>query len=647
MRKKCEDPMLVWLLPRIILVLCIGFAWQNADADSTWVYAVQISAVAQVAPPQITLNWEPDMYGAISYTIYRKAKQDTSWGSPIATLDGSLSQFTDYNVAVANTYEYAIVKAATLGYTGYGYIFTGINAPLVENRGKLILLVETNATANLSSELARLQTDLIGDGWQVIYHGLSSNDTPDSAKSLIVNDYNSDPANVKTVFLFGHVPVLHSGNLNYDGHLARPMPADAYYGDIDGDWTTSPDFLPSDVELMVGRVDLWNMPGASAPIPWPSEQELLRNYLNKDHNWRHKLINVQRLALMGNRRGDENGEATAASGYRNFEPLVGPGNTMEANTADNALPDQRWIADLAVGNYLWAYGCGGGQPAAISALGTNGQYFDVWSEDVVGQDAHAVFVMLFGSWFGNWDDQDDIMRSVLVTPSFGLASCMAGRPHWFLHHMGLGETIGYGTRLSMNNSTLYQNQSNGLPRAVYIALMGDPTLRMDPVAPPSALTSTRASSSVALAWSASPDSVLGYYIYRSATPDGPFSRITSGLVTGTTFTDSTASSTAYTYMVRSIKLQTTPSGTYSNASQGIFISSPAPLILQTTQTGHSLTLSWNSQSGTIYRVLFKTNLNQTSWTDSGARINASGTSASWTDPNTLSSLQRFYRVTSP
>jgi len=429
--------------------------------------------------------------------------------------------------------------------------------------------------------------------------------------------------------------------------MARPMPADAYYGDMDGDWNSSPDFLPSDVELMVGRVDLWDMPGVGAAVPWPSEQELLRNYLNKDHNWRHKLTNVQHLALMGNRRGDQNGEAPAASGYRNFEPLVGPGNTIEANTADNALPNERWVAELAVGNYLWAYGCGGGQRAAISALGTNGQYFDVWSTDVVGEDAHAVFVMLFGSWFGNWDDEDDIMRSVLVTPSLGLACCMAGRPHWFFHHMGLGETIGYGTRLTMNNSTLYQNQTNGFPRAVYIALMGDPTLRMDPVAPPAALSANRGTSSVMLRWSASPDAVLGYHIYRASVPAGPFSRLTSSLVTGTTFTDAASSSNAFTYMVRAVKLQTTPSGTYSNASQGIFVSAPASFALRAAESSHSLVLTWNSQSGTVYRVLTKTNLNQAAWTDSGYRVTATGTSASWRDTSLTSNPQRFYRVITP
>ena len=99
----------------------------------------------------------------------------------------------------------------------------------------------------------------------------------------------------------------------------------------------------------------------------------------------------------------------------------------------------------------------------------------------------AVFVMLFGSYMGNWDGTDDLLRSVLATPTMGLACMMVGEPHWFVHHMGLGETIGYGTRLTMNNNTLYQSASNAFMRAVYINLMGDPTLRQDPICPPSGL----------------------------------------------------------------------------------------------------------------------------------------------------------------
>jgi hypothetical protein len=638
-----------------LLVLLFSMPHATAE-DATWIYTVQISAIVQTSPPQITLQWEAnDPYGVRSWSVYRKAKDATSWNF-LASFGASISNWTDSSVSVGSTYEYQMVKIAT-SHAGYGYIYSGINAPLIENRGTCLLIVATNSTIGLSDELARLQSDLTGDGWFVIRHDVSSDQTPLSVRSIITNDYYADPANVNTVFLFGPVPVLQSGpNLNYDGHLARAMPADAFYGEMNNDWpinlASSPGFLPSDVKLMVGRVDLANMPGNNAPVLWPSETELLRNYLNKDHSWRHKLFTVTRQALMGNLRGDENGEATAASGYRNFEPLVGPGNTIRANVEYVAPPYSRWVNMLGASSYLMAYGCGAGQPTACSGLGTNdGTFSDCWSTDIVGVDAQAVFVMLFGSWFGQWDYADDLMRSVLATSSVGLTCCMAGRPHWFLHHMGLGETIGYSTRLSMNNSTLYQNQSNGFTRAVYVALMGDPTLRLDQLAPPSNLTATSLGGAVSLNWGASPDPVVGYHVYRAPNATGPFSRLTSSLVSQTAFSDLNVSPGTYTYLVRAVTLQTTPSGTYFNSSQGIFadatvLPSPPPMTLLANCAANRMQLTWNSQPGSSYHVQFKSSLTQENWTDLSGSIIAAGSITSWSDPSPATNAQKYYRVVS-
>ncbi len=626
----------------------------RSRADSTWVYTVQISAVVQASPPKITLNWEPDEYGVNSYLLYRKSKASTSWGTG-TPLPGSALSYTDTNVVIGTSYEYQIVKFATLGYTSFGYIFTGIAVPMTESRGTAILVVATESTAALSTEVARLESDLAGDGWKVIRHDVSTSDTPAAVRTLITNDYYADPQNVNTVFLLGHVPILQSGNENYDGHLARPMPADAFYADVDGNWPTntalSPGFLPSDAELMVGRVDLANMPGAGALVPWPNETELLRNYLNKDHKWRHHQIPVPRLALMGNRRGDENGEATAASGYRNFEPCVGPGNTIEADTADVAFATNRWIAMLSSNKYLWAYGCGAGQATACSGLGFgDGSFNDVRSIDIVGQDAHAPFVMLFGSWFGNWDDTDDLLRSVLATRTMGLASCMAGRPHWFFHHVGLGETLGYSTRLTLNNSTLYQHGTNAMTRAVYIALMGDPTLRMEPISPSTNLTGFQTNSMVILNWSASPDSVEGYYVYRAPSPKGPFARISPSLITGTQFSDSSPAASVNTYMVRAVKLQVNPSGSYYNPSQGVFtdidVVPPNPRLM-VNWAGRNLKLSWNSITGAVYRVQGRSESFTGAWSDIGTPIIATNNMTSWTDNGPLTTGRNFFRVVSP
>jgi hypothetical protein len=619
--------------------------------DQTYTYTVQISAVVQTNPPRITLSWPADFYGANSYTVYRKTKSATSWGSG-TLLSNTATSYVDTNVSVGSAYEYQIYEPSAVGHRSYGYIYAGINAPLTESRGKMILVVATNSALGLDSELQRLQTDLLGDGWSVLRHDVSSNDTPASVKSLIVPDYNADPSNVSALFLFGHVPILHSGNLNYDGHEARPMPTDSYYGDINGNWSTNPDYLPSDVELMVGRVDFFDMPGNGAVVPFPNETGLLRNYLNKDHKWRHKLITAPRRALMGNNRGDEGGEATAATGYRNFAPLCGTPNLTEANVDGFNGGTNRWISFLSTNVYLWAYGNGGGLADALGGLGTNfygdGSYW-LFSREVVGVDAKAVFAMVFGSWMGNFDDEDDFIRSFIAVPTYGLGSCMAGRPHWFLHHMGLGEPIGYSTRLSMNNSTLYQSHSNYMMRAIYVALMGDPSLRQDIVAPVSNLAASPGPNSITLNWSASTDPVIGYHVYRSASTAGPFARLTANPIASSSYTDSSLSvgGSNYTYMSRAIALQTTPSGTFYNPSQGIFVTVAIPsLTISTVANNHSIILTWNSLSGAPYHVQYKDSLLQSYWSNLTS-LTATNTITTWTDLSTLGKSQRLYRVTSP
>src|SRR4051812_32992122 len=96
----------------------------SVKAEDTWRFAVQITAVVQTSPPRITLTWLQDKYGVNSYTVYRKAKADTTWGSG-TTLAGSITTYVDNNVTAGSSYEYKIVKAATSGYSGYGYIYAG------------------------------------------------------------------------------------------------------------------------------------------------------------------------------------------------------------------------------------------------------------------------------------------------------------------------------------------------------------------------------------------------------------------------------------------------------------------------------------------------------------------------------------------
>src|SRR5262249_18450278 len=145
-------------------------------------------------------------------------------------------------------------------------------------------------------------------------------------------------------------------------------------------------------------------------------------------------------------------------------------------------------------------------------------------------------------------------RAFLGSTSYTLVSIYCGSPDWFCHHMALGETIGYSTRLTQNNRTrgTYTPYTQGINQ-VHIALMSDPTLRLHPVIPVSNLTGTANSAGVTLTWNPSTDTELqGYHIYRAASSQGPFTRINGDvLVFGTIFTDP-APFTDGTYMVRAI-----------------------------------------------------------------------------------------------
>ena len=102
--------------------------------------------------------------------------------------------------------------------------------------------------------------------------------------------------------------------------------------------------------------------------------------------------------------------------------------------------------------------------------------------------------------------------------------------------------------------------------------MGDPTLRMHMVAPPSNVTATTNGASVALNWATSTDSVLGYHVYRMVGANGAFTRLTSSPITGTSYTDTSATGAA-NYMIRAVKLETSASGTYYNPSTAAFLNS--------------------------------------------------------------------------
>jgi hypothetical protein len=550
------------LLSFLVLIQFATLTFAQVSAD----YAVLVTASIDESVPSITLKWPHDSL-AVSYIVYKKSKASTSWDETLANLSGTDSVYTDMDIVKDSAYEYQVEKGTAL-LTAYGYIYSGINYHPAENRGKVILLIDSSMVDSLAIELDRLMKDISGDGWAIIRHDVARNDSVTHVKSLILEDYLADPEKVRAVFIFGHVPVPYSGDLNPDGHPDHKgaWPADIFYGDMAGNFTdiyvndpgaSRPEnqnipgdgkydqsIIPGQVELQVGRVDLSNLPSFSL-----TETQLLKRYLDKDHNFRTKSFTAEPRGLINDNFGAFGGEAFASSGWRNFSPLIG----------SDSIKEKPFFATLSKDSYLWSYACGGGWYQGASGVGT--------TTDFANDTVKSVFTMLFGSYFGDWDSQDNFLRAPLASAGHALTSCWAGRPHWQFHHMGMGENIGYCARLAQNNnSTYFYNYGRHF---VHIALMGDPTLKMQVVAPVTDVEATTLYSRSVINWQPSTDSVLGYYVYRSSEEFGEYSRVTPEIIPGLTYTDTEPGGGLNYYMVRAIKLEKNTSGSYYNLSTGI------------------------------------------------------------------------------
>jgi hypothetical protein len=556
-----------------IFVISFGSLAQNPINKT-----IQITTTVQKTPPSITFSWNV-VSGANSFTIYRKGKEAKTWGKVRATLAGSATSYTDTNVTVGIGYEYKIYQVGAD--TATTYVYAGIELPVTEARGKMILLVDSTMIDSLSEELHQLQNDLIGDGWTVIRKNVGRNDTVPAVKKIINDIYFSDPVKVKSLFIFGHVPIPYAGDINPDGHPNHlgAWPCDMYYGDMDslwtdsivdttvaawqinwnvphdGKWDQSVLYQMSDsVTLETGRVDLWNLP--SFP---QTETQLLKQYLAKDHNYKFKLINPLRQGFIADNFGSYNLEYFASTGWRNFSALFNDTAVFQNDTG--------YFTEMTTRSFLFSYGCGGGTFTSASGIGSTSNF--------VSDSIQSVFTMLFGSYFGDWNGQDDFLRAPLASKGCTLTDCWAGRPYWNFHHMGLGETTGYCAKLSQNsNGSLYIVDPiyPWLDQMIHIALMGDPSLRLHIVAPPSALIVRQNVTVANLSWTAAPawDSSFGYYIYRLDSATQVYNRISPSVITSLNFTDSFPTNGNNYYMVRALKLEKAASGTYYNLSEGVF-----------------------------------------------------------------------------
>jgi len=549
----------------IFLLALLQCFTKISSSQTTLDVCIQINAQINSNNNSIELSWTLNNL-ATQYSLYRKTIADVNWGNAITVLGPDQNTYSDFNVSQGEYYEYKVSSTGII--PASGYILAGNIVNYTENRGKMILLVDNTLSESLVNEIKTLIADLEGDGYEVIRHDVAREESVVNIKQIIVNEYNADPLNVKSIFLLGHIPVPYSGFIVPDGHPEHKgaWPADVYYADMDGIWTdnsvnssTAADIrnwnipgdgkfdqseLTSELELEIGRVDFSDLPSFLA-----TETELLRSYLVKNHAYKIKEYSPEKRALIEDNFGYFSGEAFAAGAWRSFSPLVGNGNVFSGD----------FTSDLTNGSYLWAYGCGSGSYNAAAGIGT--------TEEFAGSELNATFTMLFGSYFGDWDNSNNFLRSILAQGKT-LSCAWSGRPYWTLHPMAIGKNLGYCTKLTQNNLSTYDYGYG--PQLVHIALMGDPSLRNDVLAPITDLTSSLDLNNCVLNWTASTDTVRGYNVYRKQLPDGDFQKLTESLIVETTFIDSCVIALGeYVYMIRGVKLINTAAGSYYNSSIGI------------------------------------------------------------------------------
>ncbi len=409
------------LIRKLLLVFIISISSQAVCAQAPKDFVIPVRVTTNPQRPSITFTW-PANANALQYSISRKTVTAGSYTTPFTSI-GYISNaqvqtsFEDTTIERGVLYEYEISGNFTSSLPAARNFYTcaGIQIPAVADRGRTLLLCDSSVTGDLASDLAVLYADLVGDGWKVTRMDVSRDNTPANIKTKITDLYNSMP-DLRQVIIIGHVPVPYSGQVDADGHTNHIgcWPADGYYGSMNSTWTdtitgysvsnTRPENinLPGDgkfdqtyfppVQLAVGRIDFYNLPSFAI-----NETGLLSKYLRKNHRFRHREINVLKRALV-----EDNflsfTEKFSQSAWRSYAALVGF-DSVRTGQYETDLQDEN--------GYLWSYGNGGGTYTGASGIGN--------TFDFVIKTYRTVFTQLFGSYFGDWDNQDNFLRSSLAS----------------------------------------------------------------------------------------------------------------------------------------------------------------------------------------------------------------------------------------
>jgi len=148
-----------WTFLLLVFSSSLGISQNSYDTLKT----VKMTAIANVQATSLTIEWEDD-FDSNTYELYKKSIEDTSWGTPLLTVDDQAGSYVDTDIEAGELYEYQMVKN-TRDTLGYAYLLSGVDYMPAQKRGNVLLLVDSTAAILVEDNLNRYMEVLICEGW--------------------------------------------------------------------------------------------------------------------------------------------------------------------------------------------------------------------------------------------------------------------------------------------------------------------------------------------------------------------------------------------------------------------------------------------------------------------------------------------------
>ncbi len=319
---------------------------------------------------------------------------------------------------------------------------------------KVILLVEEDISADISSALSTFQTDLQNDGYDVEVWYISGGSAADIRSGLQAEYAGGD---LVGAICIGDIPTgwLDSGYGEY--------PVDVFLMDMNGTWN-DPDSDGIYESYSSGAPEIWVGRLTPTYLTFGGAAYLLNDYFAKNHAYRTGALSLPDRALAYE-------EAfTGLTGYLDnlYSTVVRKTNPV-GTTADDfkaeLLNGYEWV-HLISHSSPWGSSFHTGAPPA--GAGTLNNF------EVPPLDPHAFFYVLNCCSNGRWTEVDNLANNYIWCDTYGLAVLAQAKVDYTNDFQEYYQSLATGNCLGVAFRTWLANNMSMEDGAV---LLGDPTLK--------------------------------------------------------------------------------------------------------------------------------------------------------------------------